>query len=95
MGGENRMGRFTGASTYVLDEELANIVNITVALKMPLLVKGAPEFIAESFPHSARINPRSAEQWPYIITIIREIFPMFELNLDGLEQAVIHLMRKQ
>ncbi len=53
-------------------------------------------FIAESFRHSVWINPRSAEQWPYTqtISIIREIFPMFELNLDGLEQAVTHLMRK-
>jgi MoxR-like ATPase len=42
MQGENRMGRFTGASKYVLDEELANIVNITMALEMPLLLKGEP-----------------------------------------------------
>jgi MoxR-like ATPase len=34
--------RFTGAATYVLDEELAKIVNITMALEMPLLLKGEP-----------------------------------------------------
>jgi MoxR-like ATPase len=34
--------RFTGAAKYVLDEELANIVNITMALEMPLLLKGEP-----------------------------------------------------
>ncbi len=34
--------RFTGAAKYVLDEELANIVNITMALEMPLLLKGDP-----------------------------------------------------
>jgi MoxR-like ATPase len=33
---------FTGASHYVLDEELARIVNITMALEMPLLLKGEP-----------------------------------------------------
>jgi MoxR-like ATPase len=33
---------FTGASHYVLDEELASIVNITMALEMPLLLKGEP-----------------------------------------------------
>ncbi|VBB42772.1 ATPase, AAA family [uncultured Desulfatiglans sp.] len=33
---------FTGASKYVLDEELANIVNISMALEMPLLLKGEP-----------------------------------------------------
>ncbi len=33
---------FTGASKYILDEELAQIVNITMALEMPLLLKGEP-----------------------------------------------------
>jgi MoxR-like ATPase len=34
--------RFAGASRYVLDEELAKIVNISMALEMPLLLKGEP-----------------------------------------------------
>ncbi|MBI5584506.1 MAG: MoxR family ATPase [Deltaproteobacteria bacterium] len=34
--------KFTGASQYVLDEELAKIVNISIALEMPLLLKGEP-----------------------------------------------------
>lgn len=34
--------RFTGASKYVLDDELAKIVNISMALEMPLLLKGEP-----------------------------------------------------
>ena len=52
--------------------------------------------IAKTFPHSVWINPVLAEEWPYARTIshIHEIFPMFELNLDGLENAVIHMMRK-
>jgi len=33
---------FRGASKYVLDEELAKIVNISIALEMPLLLKGEP-----------------------------------------------------
>jgi len=33
---------FTGATRYVLDEELAGIVNISMALEMPLLLKGEP-----------------------------------------------------
>jgi MoxR-like ATPase len=33
---------FTGASRYVLDAELAAIVNISMALEMPLLLKGEP-----------------------------------------------------
>ena len=34
--------RFAGASQYVLDDELAKIVNISMALEMPLLLKGEP-----------------------------------------------------
>ena len=42
MHAEGQITRFTGASTYVLDEELAKIVNISMALEMPLLLKGEP-----------------------------------------------------
>jgi MoxR-like ATPase len=34
--------QFNGASKYVLDPELAKIVNISMALEMPLLLKGEP-----------------------------------------------------
>lgn len=33
---------FTGSKKYVLDQELAKIVNISMALEMPLLLKGEP-----------------------------------------------------
>lgn len=33
---------FSGSDTYVLDTELAKIVNISMALEMPLLLKGEP-----------------------------------------------------
>ncbi|MFP3981308.1 MAG: AAA family ATPase [Desulfobacterales bacterium] len=41
---ENRQkqGYFTGAQRYVLDDELAQIVNISMSLEMPLLLKGEP-----------------------------------------------------
>ena len=39
---ENQTKRFAGASKYVLDDELAKIVNISMALEMPLLLKGEP-----------------------------------------------------
>jgi MoxR-like ATPase len=42
MYGAEQVTRFTGGSQYVLDEELAKIVNITMALEMPLLLKGEP-----------------------------------------------------
>ena len=50
--------------------------------------------LSETFPHCAWLNPKMAVEWPYTrtITIIREMFPMFELTIDGLEQAVAHLM---
>ncbi|MFH1629782.1 MAG: hypothetical protein ABIE47_13825, partial [Pseudomonadota bacterium] len=51
-------------------------------------------FIADTFRHSVWLNPKMAAEWPYTRTInaIREIFPMFELTIDGLEKAVAHLM---
>ena len=54
------------------------------------------KFIAKTFPHAIWVNPVLAEEWTYTRTIgqIREIFPMFELTLDGLEKAVTHVMRK-
>ncbi|MBN1614536.1 MAG: MoxR family ATPase [Deltaproteobacteria bacterium] len=39
---ENPVGQFRGASKYVLDDELAKIVNVSIALEMPLLLKGEP-----------------------------------------------------
>jgi uncharacterized protein with von Willebrand factor type A (vWA) domain len=54
------------------------------------------KFIKETFPHSLWINPVMSEEWNYTRTIIqiREIFPMFELTLDGLEKTVTHMMTK-
>ena len=38
----NEPARFQGAAKYVLDEELAKIVNVSIVLEMPLLLKGEP-----------------------------------------------------
>ncbi|MGC8492759.1 MAG: AAA family ATPase [Syntrophobacteraceae bacterium] len=35
-------GKFTGAHKYILDDELAKIVNISMAMEMPLVLKGEP-----------------------------------------------------
>jgi uncharacterized protein len=53
-------------------------------------------FIADTFTHSVWLNPRMSHEWPYTRTIsmVREIFPMFELTIDGLEEAVTLLMQK-
>jgi MoxR-like ATPase len=39
---DNSSRQFAGATRYVLDQELAKIVNISMALEMPLLLKGEP-----------------------------------------------------
>lgn len=54
------------------------------------------QFIADTFPSSVWLNPKMAVEWPYTRTInaIREIFPMFELTIDGLEESVGYLMHK-
>jgi len=53
-------------------------------------------FLATTFRHAAWLNPISEMEWPYTrsINIIREIFPMFEITLDGLEKMATHLMSK-
>ena len=53
-------------------------------------------FIAETFRYSVWLNPKMSAEWPYTRTIsmIREIFPMFELTIDGLESTVSYLMSK-
>src|SRR5512136_3406125 len=39
---EQNFHRFSGAGRYVLDEELGKIVNVSIALELPLLLKGEP-----------------------------------------------------
>lgn len=53
-------------------------------------------FLAKTFRHAAWLNPQPEQEWrhTYTIGIIRQVFPMFELTLDGLEKAVQHLMAK-
>jgi uncharacterized protein with von Willebrand factor type A (vWA) domain len=50
----------------------------------------------ESFPHSVWLNPTPLRLWPMTRTIgiIANIFPMFELTLEGLDEAVTHLMSR-
>ncbi len=55
------------------------------------------KFLAETFPHCVWLNPVQSRMWDYTHTIsmIRQIFPMYELSLDGLEKAIAQLMAKQ
>jgi uncharacterized protein len=52
--------------------------------------------LADFFRHSAWLNPTPKRLWPMTRTIgvIQDIFPMFELTLDGLDKTVSHLMTR-
>jgi len=54
------------------------------------------DFLSKTFSHCVWLNPVSEHMWPYTktINVIREMFPMFELSLDGLEDAISHLMMR-
>jgi uncharacterized protein with von Willebrand factor type A (vWA) domain len=54
------------------------------------------KLLADTFPHSVWLNPADPGTWRYTRTVglIGEVFPMFELTLDGLGKAVAHLMAR-
>jgi uncharacterized protein with von Willebrand factor type A (vWA) domain len=54
------------------------------------------KFLAETFPHNVWLNPVPTRMWSYTqsINVISQIFPMFELSLDGLEKAISKLVEK-
>ncbi len=54
------------------------------------------KFLSETFPHSVWLNPVPTRMWSYTHTLnaISQIFPMFSLSLDGLDQAISKLMEK-
>ncbi|MFA5181172.1 MAG: hypothetical protein WC405_07605 [Syntrophales bacterium] len=54
------------------------------------------KFLARTFRHSVWLNPVPQDEWEmtWTIGIVRQVFPMFELTLDGLEKSILHLMAK-
>ena len=52
--------------------------------------------LSKIFRHASWLNPRFEHEWGYVRTIqtIKQVLPMFELTLDGLDKAVRHLMKK-
>ena len=54
------------------------------------------KFLAGYFPRAIWFNPIPSSHWPYThsINVIKSVFPMFELSLDGLEKGVQYLMSR-
>lgn len=82
-------GEFTepGGATFAYVEGITNIPG-EIWLKR----------LARRFPHSVWLNPISVSLWEkthgaYTISLIRKIFPMFELTPKGLEQAIKKIKR--
>ncbi|KJR97898.1 MAG: hypothetical protein VR65_23075 [Desulfobulbaceae bacterium BRH_c16a] len=53
-------------------------------------------FLAETFNRVIWLNPIPESHWSYThsIQMVRTVFPMFELSLDGLEKGVSHLVSR-
>ncbi len=76
------------------DEELCQISgNIRVEHRQTRASIEWLKVLASTFRHAAWLNPKCPSLWGYGSTIqmIGQIFPMFPLNLLGLEKAVAHL----
>ncbi len=69
-------------------------IHIAVRSGMPSIE--CLKFLAQTFKHCVWLNPTPRYQWDYTRTIglVTQIFPMFELTIDGLEKAIAHLMSK-
>jgi uncharacterized protein with von Willebrand factor type A (vWA) domain len=53
--------------------------------------------LAKKFPYNVWLNPLPEQEWDRVygyqtLKIVRDIFPMFELTLEGLERAIKKLM---
>ncbi|OGP62925.1 MAG: ATP-binding protein [Deltaproteobacteria bacterium RBG_13_49_15] len=66
--------RFTGATRYVLDDELAGIVNISIALQMPLLLKGEPGTGKTMLAHAIA----ESLQMPFIVLNVKSSMKLID-----------------
>ncbi len=87
---------FVGDASMAPEELLAVNGSIAIEYRQKLPSIERLKLLAGAFRHAAWLNPVSASLWEHgeTITVIRKIFPMFELNLTGLEKAVRHLVSR-
>ncbi|MEJ2155792.1 MAG: hypothetical protein P8X96_10685 [Desulfobacteraceae bacterium] len=85
---------FVGDASMAPYELMAQDGSIHIAVRSGRPSIECLKFIAHTFKHSVWLNPTPRYQWPYTrtIAVIAQIFPMFELSIDGLEKAIAHLM---
>jgi uncharacterized protein with von Willebrand factor type A (vWA) domain len=87
---------FVGDASMAPEEllEINGAISIEYRQKQPSIER--LKMLAKTFRHSAWLNPITASLWDHgeTISMIRKIFPMFELNLTGLEKAVRHLVSR-
>src|SRR3989337_2459031 len=71
---KNNPCRFGGAEKYILDEELAQIVNVSIAMEMPLLLKGEPGTGKTMLAHAIA----GSLQMPLIILNVKSSMKLLE-----------------
>ena len=82
--------------------ELMQTVNVAVQLSRPPLINGEPGIeslrrLRGHFDYSVWLNTTPADEWDRAygsttMRLVREVFPMFELTVDGLTAATKKLM---
>jgi uncharacterized protein with von Willebrand factor type A (vWA) domain len=87
---------FVGDASMAPEELLALRGSIAVEYRQQQPSIDRLNQLAKNFRHSAWLNPLSTSYWVTSATVsqIRQIFPMFPLNLAGLEKAVAHLVTR-
>ena len=84
---------FVGDASMAPEELLAVNGSIAIEYRQQQPSIERLKLLAKTFRHAVWLNPLSASFWDSGATIsqIRRIFPMYPLNLMGLEKAVLHL----